>query len=307
MSRIRIAFSGIGAVGGYYGGLMAHHFGGSSDVEIIFISRGENLKVIKQKGLTIQTPFQTILAMPALITEQPEEIGVIDYLFCATKSYNLEENLHQLQPLIGDHTVIIPLLNGADIADRIKKKLPGHTVWKACVYIGARLKEPGLVEKFSVKDRFFFGGQDLKEKQSYLLELLLAAGINAFNPDDIDERIWKKFFMISTAATITSYYDLSIDKVISLHEDSFIELGNELKLVAEAKGIHLPEDIVLSSIHSQSMMPPGSTTSMHADFQRGSQTELETLTGYVVKTAEELGIDVPLYKKMYSYLLSKSH
>lgn len=305
MNKKKIAFSGIGAVGGYYGGLLAYHFRHSQEAEVSFISRGENLNVIKTKGLTIRTPEQTIQAMPSVITGDPGEIGEVDYLFCTTKSYGLEDNIRQLSPVIGRDTIIIPLLNGADITERIQVLLPQHTVWKGCVYIGARLIEPGLVEKFSVKDRLFFGGIEFKEKQTYLLDLLLQAGINAFNPEDIDGRIWEKFFMISTAATITSYYNLSIGEVIAEHRDDFIELGNELVQVAMAKGISLPEDIVLSSIKAQSMMPAGSTTSMHADFQKGGQTELETLTGYVVRAAEKLGIDTPLYKEMYIKLFRR--
>jgi len=307
MANVTIAFSGIGAVGGFYGGLLAHFYQQSADVDVYFISRGENLSVIRNKGLTIRMQDRMIQATPRGVTDNPQSIGEVDYLFCTTKSYNLEDNIRQLRPVIGNKTIVIPLLNGADISERIQKLLPENIVWEGCVYIGARLTEPGVVEKFSLKDRLFFGGAKLKERQSQLLKLLLDAGVNAFNPEDIDQRIWKKFFMISTAATITSYYNLPIGEVIRQYKDDFIELGNELKHVAEAKGILLPEDIVTSSIEAQAMMPSGATTSMHADFQKGGQTELETLTGYVVNTAGQLGVEVPLYKKMYDHLLTKTN
>lgn len=303
MSKIKIAFSGIGAVGGYYGGTLAAFYEKSSEVDVFFIARGENLRVIRENGLEIKKSYKKILAKPALATDNPAEIGPVDYLFCCTKSYDLEDNIRQLSPVIGPDTVIIPLLNGAEISEQIQKILPDNKVWKGCVYIGARLVSPGHIEKFSLKDRLFFGlNKKDKEQQEKLRSLLNNARIFVTNPDDIDIEIWKKFFMISPAATITSYFNATINEVISDHMDLFIALGYELKSVAEAKGIQLPEDIVFSSIQSQKMMPNNSTTSMHSDFKNGNHTEIETLTGYVIREADALGIEVPTYKFMYKGL-----
>lgn len=303
MSKIKIAFSGIGAVGGYYGGTLAAFYEKSSEVDVFFIARGENLRVIRENGLEIKKSYKKILAKPALATDNPAEIGPVDYLFCCTKSYDLEDNIRQLSPVIGPDTVIIPLLNGAEISEQIQKILPDNKVWKGCVYIGARLVSPGYIEKFSLKDRLFFGlNKKDKEQQEKLRSLLNNARIFVTNPDNIDIEIWKKFFMISPAATITSYFNATINEVISDHMDLFIALGYELKSVAEAKGIRLPEDIVFSSIQSQKMMPNNSTTSMHSDFKNGNHTEIETLTGYVIREADALGIEVPTYKFMYKGL-----
>lgn len=303
MSKIKIAFSGIGAVGGYYGGTLAAFYEKSSEVDVFFIARGENLRVIRENGLEIKKSYKKILAKPALATDNPAEIGPVDYLFCCTKSYDLEDNIRQLSPVIGPDTVIIPLLNGAEISEQIQKILPDNKVWKGCVYIGARLVSPGYIEKFSLKDRLFFGlNKKDKEQQEKLRSLLNNARIFVTNPDNIDIEIWKKFFMISPAATITSYFNATINEVISDHMDLFIALGYELKSVAEAKGIRLPEDIVFSSIQAQKMMPGNSTTSMHSDFKNGNRTEIETLTGYVIREADALGIEVPTYKFMYKGL-----
>lgn len=300
MSKTKIAISGIGAVGGYYGGLLAARYQNSEDVEIYFISRGENLRVIKESGLEIKNTFLTIKCNPKLATDNPAEIGPVDYLFCCTKSYDLEENIAQLAPVIGPDTVIIPLLNGADITERIQRILPDNEVWKGCVYIGSRLVRPGRVEKFTLKDRLFFGSKDGdKNRQEALRELLGNARILVTNPEDIDMEIWKKFYMISTGATITSYFNESISEVLVNHIDLFITLGYELQSVAKAKGINFPDNYIFTSIEGQKIMPKDSTTSMHSDFQRGSHTEVETLTGYVVRTAQELGIEVPTYQFMY--------
>ena len=306
MSKIKIAFSGIGGVGGYYGGQMAAHYTDSEQVDIYFIGRGENLRAIQANGLTlrIETEHRTLSVHPQLATDQPAVVGPVDYLFCCTKGYDLEANIRQLQPMIGPETVIIPLLNGLGIPERIQALCPGRTIWGGCVYIGARLIAPGTVTLFSKKERFYFGGETLRYRQTELLKLLTDAGINAFNPEDIQQRIWKKFFMISTAATATSYFDQPLDEVIAQHHDDFIAISEELAAVAQAAHAQLPNDIVESSLAAQQMMPPGSTTSMHTDFKQGKPTELESLTGYVIRLGEQLGIATPTYRRMYEKLRS---
>lgn len=300
---VKIAVSGIGAVGGYYGGLLAHQYQNSPEVEVYFISRGENMKVIQNKGLEISMPDSSFVVRPKLITDQPEDIGEVDFLLCCTKSYDLKDNLLHLAPVIGKKTVVIPFLNGANITEQIKTLLPDQEIWQGCVYIGARLLEPGVVSKYSVKERLFFGSeQGSKVKQEQLLTILVKAGINAFNPQDITTRIWKKFFMISTAATITSYYNKPIDEVVRDYYDSFKALCTELKQVASAKGVLLDDDIIETTLETQKMMPPGSITSMHHDFKQGKNTELENLTGFVVNEARKLNIATPVYDKMYAAL-----
>lgn len=108
--------------------------------------------------------------------------------------------------------------------------------------------------------------------------------------------------MISTAATTTSYFDQPLDEVISQHQEEFIAISKELAAVAHAAHAGLRDDIVASSLAAQQMMPPGSTTSMHTDFKQGKPTELESLTGFVIRLGEQLGIPTPTYHRMYEKL-----
>ena len=303
MHKIRIAFSGIGGVGGYYGGKLARYYHNSDVADIFFIARNEHLDAIRKNGLRVEEPTESFTAFPALATDQPSNIGVVDYLFLCTKSYDLEDNIQQLKPLIGEQTVIIPLLNGANISEQIQRILPSNEVWQGCVYIVSRRSEPGKICKYSENDQFYFGSlSGNKEKQVRLLSLLTAAGINAYNPENITDRIWKKFFRISTAATLTSYYNLPIGKVLDLHTDDLLALADEFIAVATAMGISFPPNSRDEIIEGQRKMPYNSTTSMHSDFLKGTQTELESITGYIVQCAKDFNIEVPCYLRMYNEL-----
>ncbi len=297
---MRIAFSGIGGVGGYYGAMLAAYAEKHKDLKVYFIARGSNLEAIREKGLHLQTPGEQLTVHPAKITDEPKELEVVDYLFCTTKSYDLEQNIQQLRPLIGPHTVLIPLLNGADITARIRNLLPGQAVWYGCVYIGVRLTAPGIVTQFTERERLWFGDPDGdRQRQLQLLQILQQANINAENPEDILTRVWRKFFLISLSATITSYYRQSLGEVLANHRNDYYRLGEELMGIAKAKGIVLPENMVEQVINDQLKMPYDATTSMHTDFQNGKPTELETLTGYVVKSGKALHLPVENYEKMY--------
>lgn len=303
---IAVAFSGIGGVGGYYGGKLAGFYEHTRDINVYFISRGDNLETIRQQGLILQTPQGIQNVHPRLATDKPEEIGPVDYLFCTTKSYDLEENIRQLKPLIAPHTILIPLLNGADITERIRHLLPDQEVWYGCVYIGARLTAPGVITQFTERERLWFGDpHGNHQRQQEVLQLLRDAGIQAENQEDIVFRIWRKFFLISLSATLTSYYDQPIGEVLEFHREDYYHLGNELKAIAEAQGISLPDDIIEQVIRDQQKMPYDSTTSMHTDFRKGKQTELETLTGYVIRKGKALNLPVNGYQKMYQNLKNR--
>jgi 2-dehydropantoate 2-reductase len=79
-------------------------------------------------------------------------------------------------------------------------------------------------------------------------------------------------------------------------------LTREVELIARAKGVHLPKDIVGLSLDKAHTFPYETKSSMQVDFEKGKKTEIETFTGYIVKAGEELERDVPLHQMVYSKL-----
>jgi 2-dehydropantoate 2-reductase len=78
----------------------------------------------------------------------------------------------------------------------------------------------------------------------------------------------------------------------------------EAAAVAMRKGIRLPDDIVTKSVEKIFTFPPGTKSSMQLDFEQGKPTELETFIGYIVKTGESLGIELPCHREVYRKLLA---
>ena len=214
--KTKIAIAGIGGVGGFFGGLLAKQFSDSSDVEVHFLSRGKNLQAFKNKGLKVIQGGSEFVVKPNSATDNAAEIGLANFILVCTKAYDLESILEQLQPCINQDTVILPLLNGVDSKERIKKILPNNTVLDGCVYIVSRLKEPGVVENSGNIQTLYFGLQHTSNKQLLLLDgIFKKSGIEGHLSQNISTIIWEKFIFISPTATATSFFDQSIGAILA--------------------------------------------------------------------------------------------
>jgi 2-dehydropantoate 2-reductase len=309
MKPFRIAIAGIGGVGGYFGGKLAAYYESRPDeVEVSFIARGANEAAIRAQGLRVESQGREWVARPARLVSNPAELGPVDLVLCCTKGYDLESSLEQLQPCLGPDTVVLPLLNGVDSYERIKRLLPAQEVWDGCVYIVARLAGPGLVrDTGNIRSLYFGSRQGPSPRQTQVEQLLQAAGIEARLEPGILSRIWQKFVFISPVATLTSAFDNSLGAVLTGAESRPLvdELLVEVMQLAEGLGISLPADIRTRTLGTMASMPYATVSSMLNDFRAGKNTELESLTGYVVHRSRELDLPCPAYERLYAQLLAR--
>ncbi|HYV93929.1 MAG TPA: 2-dehydropantoate 2-reductase [Chitinophagales bacterium] len=308
-AKFKIAILGLGGVGGFVGGKLALHYA-NSDIEVAFIARGENEKAIKARGLLLITSQGEETIHPSIVTSQPELLGVMDLIVCCSKNFDLEASIKTLGPCISQDTVILPLLNGVDASERIRKLFPQAEIWDGCMYIVSRLVAPGIVRVTGNPHSLYFGShKGSQQKLKHVETIFKSAGINANLSDDISKTVWEKFLFISPLATLTSYLDLPIGGIVSNHEykELLLNLLIELKNVADAKGLLLPEEIIQKTMDRMISLPGETTSSMHSDFKKGGKTEVESLTGYVVHQGKDLNIPTPNYEKIFAILLAKSN
>lgn len=303
---MKIAISGIGGLGGYFGGLLAKHYQHSDKVEIIFLSRGENEKAIRQNGLQVLSSIGNFTAHPKMITSDASQIGKVDLLICCTKRYDLAANMIECSPCIDHDSIILPLLNGVDSRELISTIFPKNMVLDGCVYLVARLTEPGIVMETGNITKLLFGSSKNDDPRlHHFLTIFREAGIEATYSNQIEEVIWEKFSFISPIATLTSYLDCSIGDIVADESKKLMlkSLLDELHTVASKKNIMLPDLIYQITIDRMSALPPDSTSSMHSDYKKGRETELDSLCGYIIKEAEKFNFEVPVYSMMYNALI----
>lgn len=301
----KVVVVGIGGVGGYFGGLLAKKYAGSPEVDIVFIARKEHLNHIRQHGLRIIKGNETIVATPALATDNLDEVGKADLVLLCTKSYDLEDTLEQIRPCIGTNTLLLPLLNGVDADERIKAILPDAAVLKGCVYIVSRLKEPGTVVNLGNIQTLYFGQDHAADERLLSLERLFKqASIEATLSDNISVVQWEKFIFISPIATATTCFNSTIGAVMANQEAEVRELIEEARQIAQAEGIAVDPDIHEKTLQKLKTLPFEATSSMHSEFRSGrKRTELASLTEYVVRAGKRWGIPTPAYSRMYESIV----
>ena len=302
MGKYRIAILGVGGVGGYLGGMLAAAAG--KEVETIFIARTQTKETIKQNGLKLIAGDVEKIVHPNLVSDDPGEIGLVDLLICSVKGYDLEASMLPYKTCLKNDSAILPLLNGIGIDAKIKKLLPDARVWEGCIYVIARQLEKGVITQKGNVELIFGSPAAPKAELQKVKTLFEHAGVKTTVPENIEAEIWRKFLFISVMATATSYYNSPIGDIRNDPEKN-ADLGkmlDELNRVATATGVGLPPNITDTIAHRIATLAPDATSSMYADFQKGGKTELEELTGDVIRLARQASVPTPVYDRMYNRL-----
>jgi 2-dehydropantoate 2-reductase len=305
ISKMKIAVLGMGGVGGYYGGKLAAHYHRSDHYEIIFIARGESERVIRERGIHLVTATSNDYIKPDLVSYDPLEIGNVDLLICCVKGYDLEDSLLHIRACIHPETIILPLLNGVNITEKITAIIPHARVWKGCVYIVTRQVSPGEIHETSAFKILYFGSENENtEPISAVESIFSAAGIEARGETNINLSIWNKFIFLCPIATMTTRFNQPIGAILENQQtkELLAQLISEISVVAKAQGINLGGKVVEETVNRIKKLPYENYSSMHYDFYRRKKTEIDSLTGYIVEAGKEFSLAVPLHERMLAEL-----
>ena len=307
--KTRIGILGMGGVGGYFGGLLAKAYAESDSVEIIFIARGETQKAIAQKGLKIILDESEMTVFPSIVSDDSTIIGKLEYLICATKTYDIEESLLSIKKNITKNTIILPLYNGVDAPERISDLFPDNEVLQGCVYIVSMIVSSGVIKKMGTYEKLFFGSRTASiAALNKLQSIFEKASIESYLVDAIEETVWEKFIFISALASATSYLNQNIGEILNSQSsrEVYVSLLNEITMIAAVKGLNLHTDIIMQTILKLEKTPHDATSSMHRDLMAGRKIELFSLTEFVVNEGLKYEIETPTYQMVLDKLSSVS-
>ena len=151
---MRIAVVGAGAVGGYYGGTLAKH-----GEQVTLICRGAHRDAIVRDGLQVSSHWGDFTVyVPA--TADPHEVGPVDLIIYAVKTYHNPEALPLIEPLLGAGTAVLSIQNGVESTARIAAVYGWEPVLAGTTYIDAARPAPGRIEQVGATARIVFGEQD---------------------------------------------------------------------------------------------------------------------------------------------------
>ena len=299
---MKILIFGIGGVGGYFGGKLAQ-----AGFNVTMIARGKHLEAINKNGLEVESINGDFSVQPNLATDNLAEVPTPDLVILGVKSWQIQEVANKLKPIISAETMILPLQNGANNVEKLLEILPKQNILAGLCHIVSFVERPGKIKHVSFEPRITFGEIDNSnsERVQRLKSVFEKAGITNFNPENIQLEIWKKFLFITTISGLGGLTRVSIDKIRESEYlyDLLLKTAQEIKLVANAKGIPLAEEHLEKAFEIVQNQPPGTTASTQRDIMAGRPSELENFNGFIVKEAEKLGIATPVNKMIYECLL----
>lgn len=302
----KVCVYGVGGVGGYFGGNIAD-VDRSNDAkhEVYFIARGKHLDAIKSDGIRVVTPERTIIGVPTMASDDLDEIPSPDLFLLCVKSYDLDNVVKAISSKVSQKTVIVPLLNGADVYERIRANLDKGIVLPACVYVGTHIERPGVISQNGGEGTILFGKdpqlpQFTPEK---VMNFFTSVGINSKLNDESSTAIWGKYIFIAAFGLVTVFTGKTLGEIMADRDSKELvrKVMLEIKAIAEGKSIVLPENIVEGSINKARNFPYETKTSYQRDVElKGSVNEGDLYGGTILREGAALGIPTPVTKSIYS-------
>jgi 2-dehydropantoate 2-reductase len=278
---VTVAVLGPGAVGGVLAvGFM------DSGVDVVCIARPATATAIRSDGLTLKRAETVKTARPRAETELRDPV---ELLLVTVKAPALDEALERVEAA---PRFVLPLLNGIEHMETLRKRLPEATVVGASIgRIEAWLERPGVVLQPtpSVVMTVAAGAP---------VELLRRSGVDVRENGSAEEVLWEKLARQAPTAAATSITQRPIGELRSDPEwrGRMRAAIEETCAVAAADGVALSPDAEWAIIEA---MPPLLTSSTARDIAAGVPSELDAITGAAVRAGRRLGVETPVLTQMY--------
>ena len=297
---MKIAVVGSGAVGCYYGALLA-----KSGQDVTFIARGENLTRLKTQGIRMKSHFGDFDLAQVNATDSPVSVGYVDLILFCVKTYATEQAAKSMLPLIGPDTVVMPLQNG-NMTELLGEIVGIQHILGGLTYIFVNREAPGVINQTSNFHRIIFGelnGEKSSRAQA-IHNVLEQCGVTAILSDDITRELWSKLMFISPIGAVSSIVRLPVGEYRNVPETRALLLNamKEIDMVAKSKGVNFDSNIVAQKMELVDNLNPQSMTSMQRDIMAGLTSEVEELVQAINVMGNQNGIPTPTYQFMYSVL-----
>jgi 2-dehydropantoate 2-reductase len=290
---------GAGGVGGCLGALLAK---ASNDMSLI--CRGEHLEAIRANGLKLVRPDGEFV-VKVNATDNPAEIGPVDLVLFTVNTYQNRHVITALKPLMGSDTSVITLQNGVESHEQLGAVLGPSHILPGAYWASSHVTSPGVVSE-DVVAQISFGEVDDTESLRALdiRKVFREAGIETeISPDPL-QVLWNKFIVLSALAGITSAARTRPKELLQFPDarKMFCAAMEEALAVGLAKGIDLSENLAQESLTYIDGLPDFQN-SMHGDYENGRATELDALSGAVIRLGKQIGVATPVHSLLYSVLL----
>lgn len=286
----KIAVMGAGAVGCYFGGMLAR-----AGHEVTLIGRPSHVDAVQRDGLWLDTQtFSEHVRLQASV-DVAAVSGAQLLLFCV-KSTDTIEAARQIAPYLPADAVVMSLQNGVDNALALQSVLP-QTVIPAVVYVATEMAGPGHV-RHNGRGELVICEADASAAIAILFG---AAGVPVTVSDNVAGALWAKLIVNCAYNALSAITQMPYGRLVQSEGVEQLMRGvvDECLAVATAAGIIVPGDSYedVAGI-ARTMADQYSSTAQ--DLARGKRSEIDHLNGYVVRQAQALGIKAPVNQTLHT-------
>lgn len=294
------AIIGMGAVGIVYAKRLYDRYGD----QFFAIAQGERAQQLLTRGAVLDGA-----AFFPRVCEPGPDAGPADLILICVKNYQLDGAIEALRPFVGEHTVLLPLLNGVTATARLRAAFPGVLVLCGlAMALDAVRSESGV--QHSSDGELHFGMEDTMQ---FLAEVtavevhLRSAGLCPRVFMQMQPAVWKKWMLNVglnqvSALTGATYGDFTyMPEAMALAESAMREVLH----LAQAAGIALTEADIQAIPPVVAAMLPAGKTSMLQDIEAGRPTEVEAFAGEVLRLGRQYGVSTPVNQLLYHLLRVK--
>jgi 2-dehydropantoate 2-reductase len=281
--RTRIAVMGAGAVGCYYGGMLAR-----AGHDVVLIGRAQHVEAIERHGLRLETQtFDEHVKLSAR-TDPAAVRGAQLVLFCV-KSTDTESAAAQLQPHLGSDTLLLTLQNGVDNAERLRTALT-QEVAAAVVYVATEMSGPGHVKHHGRGELVI----EPSRTSESVAQMLIAAGVPTEISDNVRGALWAKLILNCAYNALSAIARVPYGQLVQAEgvTDVMRAVVDECLAVAKADGVQVSGDVD-AAVRRIAETMPAQYSSTAQDLMRGKRSEIDHLNGLVVRRGAALGVPTP--------------
>ncbi len=288
---MKIAVMGAGAVGGYFGGVLAN-----SGEDVTLIARGAHGEAISQNGLNVDSHWGNFTVnVPA--TPDPAEVGNVDVVLHCVKLYSNAEVLPLIKPMVGESTTILTIQNGVTSGETIAAEYGWGRVLQGATYIEAAIIGPGHIEQSGSTAHIEFGENDgsMSERVERLKNVLDRPGIQVSVSSDIVSTLWTKLVAVGAFGTVMTAARASLPEVLAgpEGETTIRTVMEEIVAVGKSQGISFAPGVVDEKLQGGIEEAEEFKSSLQYDLTNGKPLELDDILGAVVQKGRAADIPVP--------------
>lgn len=287
---MKIAVMGAGAVGCYYGGMLA-----KAGHEVCLIGRPTHVEAVRRDGLLLDTKdFKQHVRLDAS-TDASAVAGASLVLFCV-KSTDTEASGAAIAPHLAADATVLSLQNGVDNAERLQRQLTQPVV-PTVVYVATEMAGPGHVKHHGRGELVI--GPSANTPQ--IVETFTAAGVPMQVSDNVAGALWAKLILNCAYNAMSAITQIPYGPLVEGAGvwDVMRDVVDECLAVARTTGVTLPGDPWLGVERIAATMP-SQFSSTAQDIARGKRSEIDHLNGFIVRRGEAVGVPTPVNRVLHT-------